>query len=712
MGDNERQSDEDGIFDHLYETYQLNKDYRHHSGFSAAESYRGDGRYPPDWGARRTDVPDPAGGRREAVLDHQDHTCARCRTDLREREYYHCHHYRPISEGGTHELGNLVALCGPCHKLIHPDNHSLDDDWRDAPLFPAPNADPRMATVRRPVTDEERDQYLPELELLELASTEMENTFATSAATYAISPTDAVEARDELQNQLASRNLLPDRTVAVHVVNPIHTPLRDAAVELQLELDGHESYSMRGATDDRGDARFRVPSSTTGMRATVTKDDFDQTTVEVSCADDPVERTIKLTPAADVDVPGSSGGDGGKSRRGLVKAAGALGLLGVGAGVASSGVLPRWGGNGGQVDDGDRDSDGSRDGGARDGTSGASGLASLASEWSFDTETAAPIQSMTVGTERLFATTKVGTVTALGFDGTEQWTVDLRERSTEPTFAFDDRLVVAARNQLLALNPATGDRLWEFTDLPSDTEPTVAASGRYVAATFYDDEEEIVTLSADSGEETWRAQSGSSVGRPTIRGEELFFLDSYAVLTYSDIGTPGTKEPERNRYVDEEAYVSSFGADGGRGYFTYADKRYSGGGGGVVLSAFDFASGSHLWNVGLGHKLYDGELVAPFATGGTVFHGATAYDDSGTTRWSLPDERRPTAGDRPMIVDGHAFYAVDADESTNLVGVSLDDGSVTHETTVDGRIVAGTRYDGSLLVGTEDGRIERLARTE
>jgi len=44
---------------------------------------------------------------------------ARCKTDVSEGDYNY-HHYRPISEGGTHELHNLVVLCLPCHKLIHP----------------------------------------------------------------------------------------------------------------------------------------------------------------------------------------------------------------------------------------------------------------------------------------------------------------------------------------------------------------------------------------------------------------------------------------------------------------------------------------------------------------------------------------------------------------------------------------------------------------
>lgn len=31
----------------------------------------------------------------------------------------HVHHKRPLSEGGTHASGNLIALCQSCHSKIH-----------------------------------------------------------------------------------------------------------------------------------------------------------------------------------------------------------------------------------------------------------------------------------------------------------------------------------------------------------------------------------------------------------------------------------------------------------------------------------------------------------------------------------------------------------------------------------------------------------------
>ena len=38
------------------------------------------------------------------------------------------HHKLPLSEGGTHDRGNLIALCKPCHSQIHA---KRGDRWHD-----------------------------------------------------------------------------------------------------------------------------------------------------------------------------------------------------------------------------------------------------------------------------------------------------------------------------------------------------------------------------------------------------------------------------------------------------------------------------------------------------------------------------------------------------------------------------------------------------
>lgn len=39
----------------------------------------------------------------------------------------HVHHVKPLSEGGTHEVSNLIALCKPCHSRIHAER---GDRWK------------------------------------------------------------------------------------------------------------------------------------------------------------------------------------------------------------------------------------------------------------------------------------------------------------------------------------------------------------------------------------------------------------------------------------------------------------------------------------------------------------------------------------------------------------------------------------------------------
>jgi len=75
-----------------------------------------DGRYPPDWDARR-----------KLVYRRDSYTCKRCGT--KSGPYagdngptLHAHHRTPLSCGGTNHPNNLITLCGRCHNDVHDHN--------------------------------------------------------------------------------------------------------------------------------------------------------------------------------------------------------------------------------------------------------------------------------------------------------------------------------------------------------------------------------------------------------------------------------------------------------------------------------------------------------------------------------------------------------------------------------------------------------------
>lgn len=70
-----------------------------------------DGSYPPDWERRR-----------KAVLKRDNYRCRECGAKNRK---LHVHHIVPISDGGSHDLRNLITLCQSCHNSRHPVKYYL-----------------------------------------------------------------------------------------------------------------------------------------------------------------------------------------------------------------------------------------------------------------------------------------------------------------------------------------------------------------------------------------------------------------------------------------------------------------------------------------------------------------------------------------------------------------------------------------------------------
>lgn len=73
---------------------------------------------------RRTRSVIPPKTRRE-VLSRDRHRCQG--PGCTNSRFLEVHHRRPISQGGGHDPGNLVTLCGACHRWVHERPH-------DAPM--------------------------------------------------------------------------------------------------------------------------------------------------------------------------------------------------------------------------------------------------------------------------------------------------------------------------------------------------------------------------------------------------------------------------------------------------------------------------------------------------------------------------------------------------------------------------------------------------
>jgi hypothetical protein len=72
-----------------------------------------DGRYPPDWDARR-----------KAVYRRDDWTCTQCGRKSgphagRRGVRLHAHHVTPLDANGSNRLSNLQTLCESCHNQTH-----------------------------------------------------------------------------------------------------------------------------------------------------------------------------------------------------------------------------------------------------------------------------------------------------------------------------------------------------------------------------------------------------------------------------------------------------------------------------------------------------------------------------------------------------------------------------------------------------------------
>lgn len=256
------------------------------SNYGSQRSHDGDGRYPPDWDARR-----------ETVMERQNYWCGRCGRYAGDVSGFHVHHLRHLSDGGQNHLGNLVGLCEDCHALMHPDNEELAGDWESAPMFPDPEADSRVAVVRQPVTDGESIDAGQHLSALETVTPPPEqNQLACSDACYALDADAARRASEAFDEVLADHGLeLRSEARAIHVRAETPTgPAEGVSAHIDTEIG-----TWTKTLDERGRVTFEIPAD--ADRASVKLGGERYGRVHVGCSfDHPEHRrdshTVRLTP--------------------------------------------------------------------------------------------------------------------------------------------------------------------------------------------------------------------------------------------------------------------------------------------------------------------------------------------------------------------------------------------------------------------------------
>ena len=683
----------------LYEKYGIDRKYDHPSNVSEENSHFGNGNYPPDW----TD-------RREAVLEHQNGRCARCHISLSDEDYFNCHHYRPVSKNGQHSLSNLVNLCADCHKLIHPDVENLDGEWRDAPIFPHPDADPRMATVRRPVTDGEKQEFQPELSLIADKSPVGENEFANSAATIPVSPGDALRMRNEFDQLLEDIGLAKSTALTIRTVNSEHSPLRDSLVEVEFPASGTK---MSSRTDKHGEVEFSIPSGTQ-VEVGITKDGFDRTTssFDVGEGEDYQEITLETSgqtgaagATASTDNATSEGG-GDESRRPILKT---LGLVGVGgiAGYFFSGDSNQPS----SASEGDASGgDGTGTTQSESPTSTDTPVKGFTEEWTDAIDTYETITTFERGDSAIYAGTDSSLVRSLSPEGEENWTQNFDGEMVH-LGTTDDSLILVTTSLVTSLRKDSGETQWSVSHNATgdESKPDAANNGDVVVLASDGQEDFLQALSTKSGDTIWEITDQGATDPDFLNGS-LFY--NVRELTYiEEPEQPGEKSPVTipEAYYsgglvmgESLAYYITGGGDSGGAYSGSEP---------IELHAIELEREEVVWKETVASEINSEDTgVSPSISGPTINSGVFIYTTGGIWHGDFSGEQIWTHGDyearftEPVWLGDTLFY----DSNDGLTGCGKSDGAVTHRMEIDEEVVTLSSFAESVIIGTESGKTRML----
>jgi hypothetical protein len=250
----------------LAEKHGVDRRFDDPNAYGRSHSHYGDGKYPPDWPARR-----------EAVWAFQKYQCGRCGAYKGDAAVTEVHHVQHLQHGGTNHLDNLVGLCGDCHSLMHPEVSDLRGDYRRAPVYPAEYSDDRVAVVREPLAAADGayglEEWQADLRRLEAVSSPGANHHAVSSAAISTSPETARRA-EAFQDILLENRLVP-LTTNYHRVNvePQFPGLRGSLTDYQPDIHVESTVEAGETFWDEDHYRLRYPPDATRTVVTVSGPD-------------------------------------------------------------------------------------------------------------------------------------------------------------------------------------------------------------------------------------------------------------------------------------------------------------------------------------------------------------------------------------------------------------------------------------------------------
>ena len=128
---------------------------------------------------------------------------------------------------------------------------------------------------------------------------------------------------------------------------------------------------------------------------------------------------------------------------------------------------------------------------------------------------ARPVGPPVSSSDRLFLALQSGVSALRLADGVEVWKAPLEVDG--PMAASDERLVVAAKGELHALDAATGGVKWTERTGPLTAPPLVHGEWLFVASA-----EQVMCYRLGDGTKVWSRETGAVEQRPAVEGTRVF----------------------------------------------------------------------------------------------------------------------------------------------------------------------------------------------